>query len=115
MRTVNVNTDEFIQRVSTNRDDHRAVFERALEGYRGRMMRELEHRIHDLKRGRTIDQYLGLPEPQDHTDDYDRVLTMAEMSVDDVIELTAEDFAMFVMDQWHWKQSFTETALRYSR
>ncbi|MBA2774756.1 MAG: hypothetical protein H0U36_12045, partial [Nocardioidaceae bacterium] len=41
--------------------------------------------------------------------DYDRVLTMAEMSVEDVIELTADDFAMYVMDQWHWKQTCTET------
>jgi hypothetical protein len=74
----------------------------------------LEGRIRDLKRGRHIDQYLRLPEPEDHTDDYDRVLAMAEMSVDEEIELNADDFAMYVMDQWHWKQSFTETTSYYA-
>ena len=45
-------------------------------------------------RGCAIDQYMRLPEPEDHTDDYERILRMAQMSVDDVIELSADDFAM---------------------
>ncbi len=109
MRTVKIDKDDFIGRVSVNRDNHRAVFEKALDGYQRRMIEELERRLRAVRRGRAIDQYFRLPEPEDHTDDYDRVLTMAKMSVEDVIELTADDFAMYVMDQWHWKQTFTET------
>lgn len=41
------------------------------------------------------------------------MLTMARMSVDDVLELTQEDFAMYVMVQWHWKGAFTETVSWY--
>ena len=115
MRTVRINKHEFIAAVETNLDQHRTTFEQALKGYRARMIRELERRIHDLSRGRRIDQYIGLPEPDDHTDDYRRVLTMAEMSVDDVIELTDDEFAMYVMDHWRWKQNFTETTARYLR
>ena len=40
---------------------------------------------------------------------------MAEMSVDDTLELTEDEFAMYVMDQWRWKQSFTDTTDRYTR
>lgn len=113
MRTVRIEKSEFIDKVSRNRDQHREVFEKALEGYRSRMELELRRRLHDLRRGRSVDQWIRLPEPEDHTDDYERVLTMATMSVDDIIELAADDFAMYVMDQWHWKQSFTETTDRY--
>lgn len=115
MRTVTVNRDDFITRVQVNRDNHRTVFEKALEGYQSRLVAELNRRLRDLKRGRHIDQYIGLPEPEDHTDDYNRILTMAEMSIDETFHLTEEEFAMYVMDQWRWKQSFTESTHRYLR
>lgn len=113
MRTVNIQRAEFVEKVAANRDAHRAVFEKALDGYQRRLVRELERRVADVKAGRRIDRYISLPEPSDHTEDYDRILTMAEMSVDEVIELGADDFARFVMDQWDWKQDFTETATYY--
>ena len=115
MRTVRVDRDEFLVKVKANRQLHRKVFDGALAGYSIRLTRELERRIHDLRRGRHIDQYIGLPEPEDHTDDYDRVITMAEMSVSDVLDLTEDEFGMYIMDQWRWKQSFSETADRYLR
>lgn len=115
MNKVTVRKDEFIQRVQANRDKHRATFEKALEGYKALMLRELEHRIHDLKRGRRIDRYIRLDEPEDHTDDYDRVLEMARMSVEDTIDLTGQDFAMYVMDQWSWKHDFEATTAMYIR
>jgi len=113
MRTVRIDKQDFIDRVTNNRDNHRSVFETALHGYRKHMIHELERRLRAVRRGRAVDQYLRLPEPEDHTDDYDRVLTMAKMSVDEVIELSADDFGMYVMDQWHWKQMFTETTALY--
>ncbi|ADG76169.1 hypothetical protein Cfla_3290 [Cellulomonas flavigena DSM 20109] len=69
------------------------MFLEAVEAYRARWIRELERRLHDVRRGRAIDQTFRLPEPEDHTDDYDRVLAMARMSVDDVIELTEHESA----------------------
>ena len=115
MRTVRLHRDAFIAKVQDNRNNHRQVFEDALEGYRERWIRELERRLHEVRRGREIDQYFKLPEPEDHTEDYDRVLTMAQMSVDEVIELTEDEFARYVMDQWSWKHAFTRTTLMYNR
>ena len=68
-----------------------------------------------LRGGRRVDQYIGLPEPDDHTADYDRVITMAEMSVLDVVDLSEDEFGMYVMDQWHWKQSLGESTARHLR
>lgn len=115
MRTVTVNREDFLVRVRENRNNHRQVFEEALEGYRNRLTLELERRVRDLKRGRHIDQYIGLPEPEDHTSDYERIVAMAEMSVSERIELTEDEFAMYIMDQWRWKQSFTDSTDRYLR
>jgi hypothetical protein len=115
MRNVTVNRDEFLVEVTANREAHREVFEEALDGYHRRLKAELEQRVRDLKAGRRINQYIGLPEPEDHTDDYDRVIMMAHMSVEDTITLSEDEFAMYVMDQWRWKQDFAETTLRYLR
>lgn len=115
MRIVTVNRDEFLLRVRENRNSHRGVFEEALGGYRSRLLAEFERRVRDLHRGRHVNQYIGLPEPEDHTDDYDRILAMAEMSIDDSLELTEDEFGMYVMDQWRWKQSFSDSTARYLR
>lgn len=115
MRTVTVTKKDFLTRVRENRNNHRAVFEEALNGYHQRLTLELERRIRDLKRGRVINQYIGLPEPEDHTDDYDRVITMADMSINDTVDLNESEFAMYVMDQWEWKHSFAESTEGYLR
>lgn len=115
MRTIRIDRDEFVAKVQQNRDNHRTVFEKALEGYRERWILELERRLHNVRRGRAINQYFSLPEPEDHTDDYDRILTMARMQIDDVIELTEGEFGMYVMDQWSWKSDFLSTTSPYVR
>ncbi len=113
MQNVRINRSEFIARVEANREGHRAAFEQALDGYRDRVIRELERRVRHIREGRDFDLHFRLPEPKDHTDDYDRILTMARMSVDDVIELEADDFACFVLDQWSWQRNFAETTSMY--
>jgi hypothetical protein len=113
MDSVRVNRDEFITVVQRNRDAHRDVFERALEGYRERWIQELETRLADIRRGGQVDQYFRLPEPEDHTDDYDRILTMAAMSVDEELRFSEEEFAQYVMDQWSWKREFARTTAQY--
>jgi len=114
MRTVRLDRDEFVATVAANRDQHRAVFEDAVEGYRERWTQELERRLRDVRRGRAINQYFSLPEPEDHTEDYDRILTMARMSVDEVVELSEDEFGMYVMDQWSWKGAFNRTTDMYT-
>jgi hypothetical protein len=113
MRTVNIRRTDFIEKVAANRSTHRTVFEKALGGYKRRLVRELERRLADVEAGRRIEHYIRLPEPEDHTQDYDRILAMADMSIDEVLTLDADDFSRFVMDQWSWKQDFTETTAFY--
>lgn len=54
-----------------------------------------------------------LPRLQDHTAAYDRVITMAEMSIDDIIQRSEDEFAMYVMSQGRWKQDFADSTLCY--
>lgn len=114
MKTVTVSKAEFIDKVAANREKHRAVFESAQEGYREFLVSELDKRLDEAKRGLPVSRYIIADEPEDHTDDYDTVLEMARMSVDDIIEVTQQEFAWYVLDKWTWKQQWAGSVSTYT-
>lgn len=113
METVTVRRDELLKVVKKNRDNHRAVFEKAQTAYRARMIQELDSMLADAKAGRKIRRAIAMPEPEDHTPDYDRIIRMLEMSVNDVLELSEYDFSRYAMDQWEWAASFAANTASY--
>lgn len=60
--------------------------------------------------------YLGnwpLVYPENHLDDYDRVIGMLEFSVADKVELTSSDFNAYVRNRWEWHRSFVGSNTAY--
>ena len=68
----------------------------------------------DAKAGRQIRLSIDLVQPRDHTSDYDRTITMLEISADDTVTLGAEDFDCFVMDNWAWSRFALHTNTAYA-
>jgi hypothetical protein len=87
MNPVKVKRDELLTKVRANRDAHRDLFLKAQEGYRKLIIEELDRMLADAKEGRLIQRSVTLTEPSNHIKDYDRVITMLEMSVDETIVL----------------------------
>lgn len=105
MNTVKVQKDQLLMKLQINRESHRALFLKAQEGYRNLVIAELDKSLKDAREGREIRTYIRMEAPQDHTSDYDNVIEMLRMSVDDTIELEAHDFQCYVMDKWQWAQA----------
>ena len=114
MNTVAVKREELLTKVRTNRDAHRTLFLKAQEGYRKLVIEELDRMLADAKAGRPIARPINLVEPADHTEDYDRVLAMLEMSVDDTVILGAEEFSQYVLDRWTWSRFAISTNKSYA-
>jgi hypothetical protein len=115
VRTVTLDKAALLEVLRDNRTRHRAVFDKAIEGYRERAIAELDARIQQLKaRKGNVDLYIRLPEPVDHTRDYDRVIRMVEMHQNDTVELDEDAFAAYVEDDWDWKREFVGTTARYT-
>jgi adenylate kinase family enzyme len=114
MGVVKVRKDDLLSTVIRNRDKHRAIFEAAVEGFRGKAIELLEQRLTDAKAGRRINVFINLPTPVDQTREYNRIIKMLEMSVDTEIELTQSEFTMYVMDDWSWKKQFSATNSMYT-
>ena len=107
MRTVTVRKTWLIEQVVINQEKHLKTFQKAYENY----CRKLETMLHDhlveVKTGTTDRVYISESPPTKHTKDYKRVVGMLTASIDDDITLTAEEFASYVQDDWHWKQEWS--------
>ena len=114
MNTVKVKREELLTKVRANRDAHRTLFLKAQEGYRKLVIKELDRMLKDAKDGLPIQRSVTLTEPSNHVKDYDRVITMLEMSVDDTVTLDAHDFDRYVMDNWDWSRFALATNTAYA-
>src|SRR5215831_2746654 len=114
MNTVKVRREELLTKVRTNREAHQSLFLKAQHGYRKLVIEELDKMLADAKAGLPIRRSVTLTEPSNHIKDYDRVVTMLEMSVDDTVTLDAHDFDRYVMDNWDWSRFALATNTAYA-
>jgi hypothetical protein len=110
----NINKNELLTILEANRARHRDVFLAAQDGYRRRVIQELDRRLEDARAGRKIDLLFRLPEPEDHTADYDREIKMLELETGITVVLTTREFDQLVMDNWGWSGDFALTSSAYA-
>lgn len=113
MEIIKVKKSELLDVLRANRTRHRSVVEAAMKTYRAEAIKQLDHMLADAKQGKRIRRTVTLIEPMDQTKDYDRVIRMIEMSVEEEIALSEKDFRMYVMDDWSWKAQFASSARGY--
>jgi hypothetical protein len=106
--------DDLIGIVQKNRDAHRGIFEEAIEGYRKKVIEELEAHLDRVKAGEVRQIYVSYPKPDDHTRDYDRLLKMLDMTSENEVQLSEQQFGQYVLDDWDWKRQFIATNSAYS-
>lgn len=115
MQTVKVKKVELLSALQKNRESHRSLFLKAQEGYRKAVIDELDGMLDEAKAGKRIRRSVTLIEPIDQTREYDRAIAMLGMSVDDVIELSAEEFNNYVRDEWDWSAKVFGSNTQYVR
>lgn len=114
MHEVKVKRLELLAIVKKNMKAHRDLFLKAQTGYRQAVIEELDAMLKEAREGKKIRRAIALPEPQDHTEDYNRVIKMLEMSVDKTIDLDSSSFDNYVRDQWNWKALADFTNMSYT-
>lgn len=113
--TVRVKKDDLLAALKENKDEHRRIFTEAIDAWHKRVIERLEELVAQAKRGpESVELVVRLPRPADHTKEYERVIKMVELSQDDEFELTQQDFAQFVMDEWGWQRDFLAASAQFS-
>lgn len=109
--------DDLLVIIRENRQEHRAIFEEALKGYKEELLQLAENRVEELRRGKRANftKLVQMPEPKDHTKDYDAAIKMLELTTEEKIVLTEYQFRQLVMDEWDWKEAFVNTTSMYNK
>lgn len=113
MEALSYQTEALKKTLLANREAHRNLFEKALEGWKEQAYERVTALANELAANKVPELVISLPAPQDRTADYDRVIRMLEMTTHVEIELEEHDFAQYVMDDWGWKQQWTTSNSRY--
>ena len=115
MDSVKVDRVKLLETIRENREKHRTVFLEAIEGYKEAVIEALEKRLTDAKKNKRVSHIIQLVQPMDQTKEYDKIIRMLEMSIEQNIELSDREFAQYVMDDWTWKHQFLVSNSGYSK
>lgn len=109
-----VDRSKLLTTLRTNRDNHKSVYETAYNVYSERLIADLKECLRQAKDRKSVRVYSSLPIPEDHTEDYDAVIALLEISEDTSIELDDGDARKYVLDRWEWERSYTSNTLYYT-
>lgn len=113
MNSVKINKTELLARLVKNREQHTKLYKAAEIGYRKKAIAKMAALLKQAQRGGEIVTVFRMPEPVNNSTEYNRVIAMLEMSVDEVIELTSHQFNSYVLDQWEWSGTVIASNLGY--
>ena len=115
MNAIVMRKTELLEILRKNRDNHRDLFLKAQEGYRKQVIAEFERMLEEARDHKPIRREILLPEPIDHTNDYDTIIQMLELDISDEAEIGHVDFQRYVRDEWPWSGLVTTTNMSYLR
>jgi len=112
---------DLLAKLVSNRDSHTLEAAEARRGY----YKKLEERVLKLltmvreavQSGDTnekADTYINLAFPEDHTQDYDRIIEVLEMTNANTVKLTLDEFDKYVRDNWEWMTAFKMSSSLYN-
>jgi hypothetical protein len=113
MQTIKIETEQLLKVIKENRTKHIRDYFDSYAGYREEAIKKLKEILSDAEKGKKIRTFFTLHEPENHTDDYDRIITMLEMTSDISVEIIQRDFDRYVMDNWEWTDRVSETNALY--
>lgn len=124
MEAVNVKRDNLIAKIEANRAKHLRTYEVAIKAWRQKLadaLRKYANRISEARskvlRGKDLPPIPAphLPKPTKFLAEYDRVLGMLRMSVEQIVKLDASDYDRYILDKWDWSEMFANSTVSYAR
>lgn len=117
MKTVKIDAKELLSCLLANRKKHIEEHTEADAGFRQSIINGLKAALKVANAGGNIEsevlRVLWSTAPVSYIKDYDRAITMLQMTVEPIIELSVQEFDQLVMDEWSWKKSFEISASLY--
>ena len=113
MNTIKVATSELIGIIKDNRTTHITEFKEAVESYQQEVVEVLEEGLRKAKAGKKYITSFHVQKPESHEDDYDTIIGMLELSVDETVTLDHNQYKQYVQNVWFWSDTFNSTKAYY--
>lgn len=97
-----------------NRIEHEKTYHDAYEGFKLEVVEQLEASLKKAKAGEAYPVNIDATKPVHYLKDYDRTIRMFEMTNQNQIQLTTEEFNQYVMNDWRWNSSFESSTIGYA-
>lgn len=111
MRNINVNRLKLIGILELNRTKHIVEYKKALTGYKKAALLRYKHMINTLKTEDVVIRHFELPEPINAEKEYDRIIGMLKLDVEENVELSEQEFLYYIQDEWGWKRQLSTLSL----
>lgn len=111
-RTIKVKKTELLKKIRENKEKHVAEYNEAVVAYKAEALKQLKELTKKAQNG-DLKIELDLTHPQNKAEDYDKIITMFEMEVDEVIELQQDEFNAYIFDELDFSISAKMSNSRY--
>jgi len=110
--SIKVRRIELLNILTDNKRIHIEEFNEAYEGFIRTSILELLSALKQARK-RNIPPYLKFDKPVSHEEEYETVIGMLDMSVDEELYITKDQYKAYVQDNWTWKNAFNITNSKY--
>lgn len=113
MKHVTIEKQILLTKIKSNLAIHKSEYAEAKTLMEEEVKKYHQKQLRLVKKGDDFDSYFSFDVPENHESDYIQVINMLEMTVDNLIELSYNEFTKYVMDNWDWTHSFKLSASNY--
>lgn len=114
MEKIVVKKEELLDKVNKNLSIHKEEYGEAVENMKKEAQAYFKKQLSAIRKDQNYDKGHNFTVPQSHEDDYKQIIEMLNMTVDNEIELTYNEFQQYVMDRWDWSHSFKAATSFYN-
>lgn len=117
MTTVTVKTADLLAKLHENKTIHEKEFNELQEIYLNNVISGLSKILEDAKTKKSQNPItsLSLTKPKSFIKDYEEIIGMLEMSIQEEFAITQEEFRNYVLNIWSWTNQFEMIKSAYSR
>jgi hypothetical protein len=116
MNAIKMNRLELLEIVRANKLTHIAEYNEAVEDYKTVVLDIATANVKVAKTAK-LEEFKKIKRTPDAPVSYElsyaRAIRMLELSVEEIIEVEEDVFNQLVLDEWHWKRSFTMSNSTY--
>lgn len=111
---VRVNKTVLIDRLHQNLESHQKEYTDAHAQWKKACIAKMEENLTEAKETGELNLYVSLSEPENHSEDYRRIISLLSASIDETLVISAREFRQYHDDEWGWTEQHKMSLDTYS-